>query len=283
MGPRPLCRLRRCRGGRPLAFKDPKTSHVLYICLPSHNEATTVGVLLWRIRRVFSDFSREYEVLVYDDASTDATRETLEPYTTVMPLTVLGSKERVGYARAVDALLRAASERTRYPRRDAAVLMQADFTDQPDHLPELVKRFEGGADVVLTERVFDASAPAIERKRAQLLRRASTIWPFRTFVAVPGVPDPFGAYRLVRLGVIREMLKARNERPVADVPMSAANAELTRELARHARRVETVPLAPRWDLRPRTSRVRPWHDAIDVAKRAWATRGMYPARRPRES
>lgn len=256
---------------------------MLYICLPSHNEATTVGVLLWRVRQVFAEFSREYEVLVYDDASTDATRETLEAYTTVMPLSVLGSGERVGYARAVAALMRAANERTRYPRRDAVILMQADFTDEPGHLPELVKRFEGGADVVLTARVFDASAPATDRKRARLLQRASTVWPFRTFVAVPGVPDPFGAYRLVRLGVIREMLTSRDGRQVADVPVPAANAELTRELARHARRVETVSLTPRWDVRPRPSRGRPWHEAIEATRRAWATRGLYPARRPRET
>ena len=48
---------------------------MLYICLPTHDEGATIGVLLWRIRAMFQEFSREYEVLVYDDASTDATRE----------------------------------------------------------------------------------------------------------------------------------------------------------------------------------------------------------------
>ncbi len=252
---------------------------MLYICLPSHNEAATVGVLLWRIRKVFSEYSREYEVIVYDDASTDATRETLEPYAKVMPLSVIGSAQRAGYARAVDALLRAANERTRYPRRDAVVLMQADFTDQPDHLPELVKRFEGGVDFVVGERVVDEHAPATERKRLQLLRRLHTTWPFSTFVGVPGIGDPFGVYRLVRLAVVREMLKARGTDPVADVPVSAANADLARELVRHARRVETVALSSRWDLRPRPTRAAPWRDAIDVTARAWATRALRaPAR-----
>ena len=50
---------------------------MLYLCIPSFNEAPTVGVLLWRIRKVFQEYSREYEVIVYDDGSTDATAETL--------------------------------------------------------------------------------------------------------------------------------------------------------------------------------------------------------------
>ena len=56
---------------------------MLYICIPTFDEAPTVGVLLWKIRKVFEEFSREYEILVYNDASTDATAETLEAYTKV--------------------------------------------------------------------------------------------------------------------------------------------------------------------------------------------------------
>ena len=76
---------------------------MLRICIPVHNEATTIGVLLWRLRSVFQGFSREYDVVVYDDASTDGTGEVLEPYQSVMPLTVIRGGTHRGYAASIDA------------------------------------------------------------------------------------------------------------------------------------------------------------------------------------
>ena len=42
---------------------------MIYVCIPSHNEAPTVGLLLWKIRQVFASFPREYQLLVLDDLS----------------------------------------------------------------------------------------------------------------------------------------------------------------------------------------------------------------------
>lgn len=232
---------------------------MFYICIPVYDEAPTIGLLLWRIRKVLQEHPREYEVLVYDDASTDSTAETLKPYGDVLPLTVIGGKDRVGYARAVDALVRAASAKTRYPRRDAVVLMQGDFTDQPEHLPELMKRFEGGADLVIAERPRDATVPPPVR----LLRRLAP-WAVRPFVKVNGVEDPFGTFRLYRIALLRDLLKESGDAPIADGPAWVANLDLLLRASAVARRTETVPLAPRYDLRPRESRVHPWSDAMDL-------------------
>src|SRR6185503_5322848 len=159
---------------RPLSSlkRSPRVRRIsevalLYICIPAYNEAPTVGLLLWRLRSVLQEFAREYEILVYNDGSNDATAETLESYTEVLPLTVLGGATHQGYAHALGELVRAVSRRTRYPRRDGLITMQADFTDRPEDLPELINRFEGGADVVVAERAVTPSWPG----PARMLRR----------------------------------------------------------------------------------------------------------------
>lgn len=244
---------------------------MLYICIPAYNEAPTVGLLLWRLRSVMQDFAREYEILVYNDGSTDGTAETLKSYTEVLPLTVLGGSRHVGYASALEALAREVSRRTRYPRRDGMLLMQADFTDRPEDLPELIKRFEGGADVVVGERQVSDAWPG----PARMLRRVA---PFilRPFVAVPNVKDPFGTLRIYRISVIRDLLKTAGDNPVMRTDGWSANVELLVRSSRFARRIESIAFTPRYELRPRGTRVRPWRNALALYRSARALRATQP-------
>ncbi len=231
---------------------------MLYICIPTYNEAPTVGVLLWRIRKVFQGFSREYEILVYDDASTDGTSDALRPYSEVLPLTLIKGTEHKGYAHAVSALAREVSRKTKYARRDGMLIMQADFTDQPEHIPELVKRFEGGVDIVIAQNDAGESPPAVRR----LYSIASRV--LRLFVKTGNVADPFRSYRLIRISVIRELLKSLGNQPLLVSDGWAADAELLLRAAKFARKIDTVSLPTRYDLRTRESRVRPFADAMKI-------------------
>ena len=230
---------------------------VLYVCIPVHNEAPTAGLVLWRIRKMFADFPREYELLVYNDGSSDATAEVLAPYADALPVTILGGTKHVGYARAIDELLRTALNRCRYPRRDAVILMQGDFTDQPEQIPDLVKRFEGGADIVVGEPAVDGSTP----KPVRRLQRVGQ-WLARRFAKVPGVNNPLGSFRLFRVTVVRDAVRAVGDKPLIEGDGWGANVDLLLAMAPHARRIETVPLQTRYDLRHRPTRIRPLHDAL---------------------
>ena len=240
---------------------------MLYICIPARNEAATVGVLLWRIRKVFQGYSREYEILVYDDASTDGTAEVLAPYGEVAPLTVLRGKEPIGYGKAIEKLAREVSRRTKYPRRDAMILMQADFTDQPESLPDLVKPFEGGADIVLTKRGVNAEPVSVRRLRSL------APWALRFSVGTGGIADPYATLRLYRISLLRDLIKASGDKPLITSDGWAANVEMLLATVPLARRVETVEVAPRYDLRTRESRIKPFADAMSLFRFGRTVRG----------
>jgi glycosyltransferase involved in cell wall biosynthesis len=233
---------------------------MLYLCLPAYNEGPTVGLVLWNIHKVFSTYSREYEILVVDDGSDDATADTLVTYSQLLPLTVIRHETRRGYGAALDTLARAAAERTRYPRRDAVVFMQADFSDPPEALPDLIKPFEGGADLVVAE------ADRQPEDGSSALRWVRRFAPrlLKPMLRLDQVKDPLGSYRLARISVIRDALRVCGDAPLVTGGGWAANVELTSRLARFSRRIETVPVSPRYGLRPRTTRVRPWSGALEL-------------------
>jgi hypothetical protein len=113
---------------------------------------------------------------------------------------------------------------------------------------------------------------------ARRLRRVAP-WILRRLPSVPGVRDPFGALRLYRISVIRDVLAELGERPIAEAEGWGANLELLVRAAKFARRIETVSLDARYDLRPRQSRVRPWNDALGLYRAARALRAIGAAPR----
>ncbi|GJG88163.1 hypothetical protein tb265_33440 [Gemmatimonadetes bacterium T265] len=255
---------------------------MLYVCIPTHNEAVTVGVLLWRLRTMFREQAagRDYEVVVYDDASTDATPDVLAPYARVLPLELLRGERRVGQSAAVERLVRHVVERSRAPECDAVVLMQADYTDAPERLPELLARFDAGADLVLTRRPHAADQPLAERR---LRRAAPLLLPplVRPAVRDTTARDPaalLNGLRLFRVAVLRDALLTAGHAPLLTARGWAGTAELVVRTAPFARRIERIDAPACYDVRTRPSRIDWVRELRAVATMLWQNRAA--GRRP---
>ncbi|MGA2383160.1 MAG: glycosyltransferase family 2 protein [Gemmatimonadales bacterium] len=225
---------------------------MIYVLVPAHNEATTVGLLLWKVRQVFTAFPREYQLLVVDDASTDGTDAVLAPYARALPLTLVTHRQRQGYARSLEELLRLATSRTDRPRRDLAVVLQADFSDPPDDVPEMVKRIESGADLVLADYRRRPGLPRTEKLARRLVRLLS-----RRQGSADGAREHVGTLKAMRLITLARVLSAQGGHPLLTQEGWAADAELLGAVAGQARRVDVVPVTSAVQPRRRASRAKP--------------------------
>ncbi len=245
---------------------------MLYVCIPAYNEAATVGVLLWRLRTVLGETGRDYEAVVYDDGSTDETAEVLAPYRRVLPLTLLGGRDapQRGRTAATEALLRHVAAHSRYPRRDACVVLQGDFTDRAEDVPALLPAFDAGADVVVGRRLPDPAQPPAERR----LRRMGP-WVLRPLVRVEGVEDLLTSFRLYRVAVLRDLVRSHGAAPITDAAGWAGTAELLAAVVPLSRRVDVIDVPGRYDVRPRASRLDWAAELRTLARYAWRARGTH--------
>ncbi len=223
------------------------------------------------------EFGRDYEVLVLNDASTDGTAEALDRYRKVLPLRVLEEEQRAGYPHAVQRLLREALNRTSYPKRDAAVLLQADFTESPDYIVPLLKALEGGADIVAGvvegNGGFAPNGPS-GRFTPRAVRVARRMAPWVLGKAYGGAPvsDPLSGFRAYRLIVLKKALAEFRGRPFLTTDGWASNLELLGLLAPHARRIAEAPLTLRYDVDGRPSRlsaIRTLRGLLRVRRERW--------------
>ena len=124
------------------------TGRRVSVAIALHNEEAVFPELLLRLTRVLDDLpGGPHEIVFVDDGSSDRTLELLEAAAADDGrIRVVVLSRNFGHQAAFSAALD-------YATGEAVVLMDGDLQDEPEFIPELLKRHQAGADVVYARRI----------------------------------------------------------------------------------------------------------------------------------
>lgn len=120
---------------------------MLSIAIPVFNEDSVLDELYRRTTAVLASLEDwDYEIVLVDDGSTDASREWLASLAIADEhVRAVTLSRNFGHQAALTAALD-------HVRGDAVVMMDADLQDEPESIPQLLAEFEKGYDVVYAIR-----------------------------------------------------------------------------------------------------------------------------------
>ena len=137
----------------------------LSLVIPVFNEEEVLPMTLESLRGVLSPMLWDYEILFVDDGSRDGSLEYLaRQAATDRRIKVLSFSRNFGHQAAVTAGLDFAGG-------DAVIVMDADLQDPPQLLPEMVRLFEEGYDIVSPQRVSRTGDTWFKKATAKLFYR----------------------------------------------------------------------------------------------------------------
>lgn len=180
-------------------MSDPaRSSADITVVSPVYNEGDNVVVLLDQLEEAFAGGPHRLHVLLVNDGSGQATVEILDHLAqTRRNVTVLHLSRNFGHQAALTAGLDACTG-------DAVITMDSDLQHPVSVVPELIERWEAGADVVHTVR---------EGRQEGWFKRLSSGWYYKLMAAASPTPlIPAAAdFRLFDRRVV-EVLRTMTER-----------------------------------------------------------------------
>jgi dolichyl-phosphate beta-glucosyltransferase len=130
---------------------------VISLVIPAYNERDRIPETLARVREYLDGAGEEYEVIVADDGSTDATVGFVESMTESWPeLSVIALPRNQGKGAAVRAgMLRARGEHRAFS--------DADLSTPIEELPRLRERLHGNCTVAIASRALPGSTIGVHQ------------------------------------------------------------------------------------------------------------------------
>lgn len=113
--------------------------------VPAYNEHDNLGLLLPRLQAVLTQTGADWEIIVVDDGSRDATAMLMSAWTQNPGFRYVQLSRNFGKEPAITAGIEAAAG-------DAVLILDADLQHPPELLPKMLSRWQAGVDMVYAVR-----------------------------------------------------------------------------------------------------------------------------------
>ena len=133
------------------------------VVIPAHNEEGNIPLIYQRVRDVFSTLENyRFEIIFVNDGSRDDTQKVIEELAQNNDeVKYIEFSRNFGHQHAVKAGMDCSTG-------NAMISMDADLQHPPELIPELIKRWEEGFDIVYTIRTYPKQISAFKRKTSTL-------------------------------------------------------------------------------------------------------------------
>lgn len=174
---------------------------MISVVLSFRNEEENISELVSRLQKALASTGMDHELIFVNDASTDGSLEILKRlHAADKRVKVINMSRGFGYPECVLAGMRMAGG-------DAVVYMDTDLQDPPEIIPDMVKKWREGADVVYTTRLSRAGENAF---KMWLTKKAYRVLNLFTNI---NLPVDSGDFKLLGRRVVDELLRLQEKDP----------------------------------------------------------------------
>lgn len=183
---------------------DPSTSHdpeavLLSVVVPAYNEADGLAAFHGRLAAVLDSLGMRSEIIYVNDGSTDDTAAVIgrlrdeDSRVAMMDLSRNFGKE-IALTAGLD-----------HARGDAVVVIDADLQDPPELIPEFVKHWAAGYDVVYGQRASRRGEGALKKGSAAVFYRVIQL------TSNVKIPADTGDFRLLSRRAVDALTRLREQ------------------------------------------------------------------------
>lgn len=224
----------------------------LFILLPSYNEEEALPCLLESIYDTVHMKYHDLEVIVVNDGSIDNTAAVANSWGEKLKIKVISHSRNMGLGEAVNTGIAYFNESSE--DEDIAVIMDADNTHSPLHIPYMIQKIGQGFDTVIASRYQDGG----REEGVSFLRRLCSLAAnllLRLCFSIPNVMDYTCGFRAYSGRAIKRAYKAYGGSLVEEKGFTCM-AELLIKLYFIGCSISEIPLVLRYDLKKGKSKMK---------------------------